>query len=100
MHNNLNSGRSSVVLGEYFRFSVVLYNGYSKPKVTGGDHLRARLFNERLKAYTPGTILDHGNGTYTATVQALWTGQAQLQVEVLYTKEIMITAVRLRSTWV
>ncbi|XP_060593181.1 NXPE family member 3-like isoform X1 [Ruditapes philippinarum] len=92
-------GRSSVVLGEYFCFSVVLYNGYGNPKVIGGDHLRARLFNERLKAYTPGTILDHGNGTYTATVQALWTGQAQLQVEVLYTKEIMTTAVRLRSTW-
>jgi hypothetical protein len=99
MHN-LNSGRSSAFLGEYFRFVVVLYNGYGNAKVIGGDHLRARLFNERLKAYTPGTILDHGNGTYTATVRALWTGQAQLQVEVLYTKEIMITAVRLRSTWV
>jgi hypothetical protein len=99
-HNHLYSGKSSVVLGEFFRFSVELYNGYGKPKVTGGDHLRARLFNDRVKAYTPGTIFDHGNGTYTATVQALWIGQAQLQVEVLYTKEILTAAVRLRNIWV
>ncbi|XP_060583957.1 NXPE family member 3-like isoform X2 [Ruditapes philippinarum] len=92
-------GRSSVFLGDYIDFNVILYNGYDKPKNTGGDHLRARLYNDLLGAYTPATIFDHNNGTYTVTVQALWIGRAQLEVEVLYTKETIITAIRLRRTW-
>jgi hypothetical protein len=96
----LQSGRCSVFLGEYVDFTAILYNGYGKPKYSGGDHLRARLYNDLLGAYSPGTILDHNNGTYTVTVQALWIGRAQLEVEVLYTKETLITAIRLRRTWV
>ncbi|XP_060575748.1 NXPE family member 2-like [Ruditapes philippinarum] len=92
-------GSSSVFLGEYVLFTVVLFNGYGIQKDTGGDQLRARLYNNVLKAYTPGTIFDHDNGTYTVAVQALWTGQAQLQVEILYTKEVMIPTIRLRRTW-
>ncbi|XP_060588706.1 NXPE family member 3-like [Ruditapes philippinarum] len=92
-------GRCSVFLGEYVDFTAILYNGYGKPKYTGGDHLRARLYNDLLGAYSLGTILDHNNGTYTVTVQALWIGRAQLEVEVLYSKETMTTAFRLRRTW-
>jgi hypothetical protein len=68
--------------------------------ITGGDHLRARLFNESLKAYIPGIILDHENGTYTVTFQVFWIGKAKLEVEVLYTKEIIATVIRLKRFWV
>jgi hypothetical protein len=68
--------------------------------ITGGDHLRARLFNESLRAYIPGTILDQENGTYTVTFQAVWIGLAKLEVEVLYTKEIIATVIGLRRFWV
>ncbi|XP_060586983.1 NXPE family member 3-like isoform X2 [Ruditapes philippinarum] len=94
-----NRGRRSVFLGEDIIFTIVLYNGYGNPKDTGGDHLRARLFNHSLGAYTPGSIEDHANGTYTVTFPSLWIGNAEIEVEVLYTHEIIGTAIRLRKTW-
>ena len=80
--------------------TVTLYDGYCRKKTTGGDHIRARLFNEELQAYTNGKVYDHDNGIYSVTFNALWTGLAKAEIELLYTVEIIAAMIRVRELWV
>ncbi|XP_053397036.1 NXPE family member 3-like isoform X2 [Mercenaria mercenaria] len=88
-----------VYVGDTILFKVFLFDGYGKLKSVGGDHLRARLFNDSIKAYTNGHITDHKNGTYTVQVDALWSGAAHLEVELLFTREVIAAMLRLRRDW-
>ncbi|XP_053381504.1 NXPE family member 3-like [Mercenaria mercenaria] len=92
-------GDHVVNLTETVRLSVILYDGYGRPKTTGGDHLRARLYNNSVDASVPGQVLDHRNGTYTVTIEALWTGWAAVEVEVLFPREIIAAGLRIRTAW-
>ncbi|XP_045185355.1 NXPE family member 3-like isoform X2 [Mercenaria mercenaria] len=92
-------GNHVINLGDTIRLNVILFDGYGKAKSTGGDHLRARLFAYSFDAFAPCTVLDNRNGTYTVTAEALWTGWSKLEVDVLFPKEIIATALRIRTTW-
>jgi hypothetical protein len=69
-------------------------------KTEGGDHLRTRLYNDNLKAYANGDVVDHNNGSYTVTHNALWPGLAQVEIELLYPREVLAAMIRRRQNWV
>jgi hypothetical protein len=69
-------------------------------KTKGGDYLRTRLYNDNLKAYANGEVLDHKNGSYTIRHNALWAGLAKVEIELLYPKEILAAIIRRRHHWV
>ena len=94
------SVQGKIYLGDSFVITVTLYDGYGRKKTTGGDHIRARLFNDELQAYTNGFVSDHDNGTYSMTFNALWTGHAKAEIELLYTMEVIAANVRVRKLWV
>ena len=79
---------------------VTLYDGYGRTKTSGGDHIRARLFNDELQAYSIGNVYDHDNGTYSVKFNALWTGHAKAEIELLYPMEVIAAIVRVRELWV
>ncbi|XP_045194220.2 NXPE family member 3-like [Mercenaria mercenaria] len=93
------NGDRLIYVGDTILFNVFLFDGYGKKKYVGGDHLRARLFNDSIKAYTNGHITDHRNGTYTVQLDAIWSGVTHLEVELLYTREVIAAMLRLRRDW-
>lgn len=92
-------GAEDVYLGDTIRFNVYLFDGYGKAKTVGGDHLRARLFTNALKASTTGRVYDYKNGSYSVYFPALWTGQAVVEIELLYPSEIIAANFHIRNTW-
>ena len=94
------SVQDKIYLGDTFVIRVTLYDGYGRMKTTGGDRLRARLFNDLLQAYSNGNVFDHDNVTYIVTINAVWTGTAKAEIELLYTREVIAANVRVRELWV
>ncbi|XP_053390597.1 NXPE family member 3-like, partial [Mercenaria mercenaria] len=86
-----------IYIGDAIRLNVILFDGYGKKKSVGGDHLRARLYSIDKKAFTAGLIRDHENGTYTVHFEALWSGQANIQIELLFPRELIATMLRIRN---
>ena len=68
---------------------MVLRNGYNQTRLQGGDHLRARIYNQTLEAFAPGHVIDHNNGTYTVVLKASWPGRQTISVTLVYRREII-----------
>ena len=76
-------------VGDEIKLKVTLRNGYNKIRPFGGDQLRVRTYNEKLKAYTPGYVIDHDNGTYTAILGAYWPGKQNIELILAYRRELV-----------
>lgn len=50
------------------------------PKKSGGDVLLARMHDSVLGAGVAGRVVDHLDGSYSATFSLLWEGSAQVEV--------------------
>ncbi|XP_060586994.1 NXPE family member 2-like isoform X1 [Ruditapes philippinarum] len=88
-----------IAVGDSIDIKLIIYDGYGNMKTKGGDYLRTRLYNDNLKAYANGEVLDHKNGSYTIRHNALWTGLAKVEIELLYPKEILAAIIRRRHHW-
>ncbi|XP_060083110.1 NXPE family member 4-like [Ylistrum balloti] len=74
-------------LGEIIKVNIRLYDGYGKPLTYGGDVLRIWLTSTANNANANGYVIDHGNGSYTGHVIALWTGKSVIKTSIAATKE-------------
>ena len=73
--------------GENIELHIILRDGNGKDRTRGGDKLRVRMFNTTQQAFVAGHVTDHDNGSYTATVPALWSGNQNISVFLAYTRE-------------
>ncbi|XP_056306733.1 NXPE family member 3 isoform X2 [Danio aesculapii] len=55
----------------------------------GGDFFKVKLFNSKLKASVYGEVVDHRNGTYSASLLLPWEGQAQVSVRLEHSSEVV-----------
>jgi hypothetical protein len=90
--------RGTYHLGDTIIMQAILYDAYGQAKTTGGDNIRGRMSSPDLKAYAPGTVKDHNNGTYSIIFEALWSGKAYITVTIAYTREAITAMYRLHLT--
>ena len=74
-------------VGDVIRLSITLRNGYNRTRTRGGDKLHVRIYNTTLRAYAPGHVIDHNNGTYTVFVRTFWPGGQTISVYLSYRRE-------------
>ncbi|XP_021378334.1 NXPE family member 4-like [Mizuhopecten yessoensis] len=74
-------------LGDLIRVRIMLFDGYGKPLTYGGDILRIWLTTPSKNASANGYVIDHGNGSYTGHVRALWTGSCVIKTSIAATKQ-------------
>ncbi|OWF47045.1 NXPE family member 4-like isoform X2 [Mizuhopecten yessoensis] len=74
-------------LGDIIKVRIMLFDGYGKPLTNGGDILRIWLKSTSKNASANGYVIDHGNGSYTGHVRALWTGSCVIKTSIAATKE-------------
>ena len=63
----------------------------------GGDNLRARMYNSNQGAYIAGHVTDHDNGSYTATLNAIWPGNQTISVYLAYSREAIHAIYNIRK---
>ncbi|XP_060568626.1 NXPE family member 3-like [Ruditapes philippinarum] len=85
-------------LGDTITVQTTMYDAYGQAKTTGGDNIRGRMSSPDLRAYAPGTVKDHNNGTYSIIFEALWSGEAYITVTIAYTREAITAMYRLHLT--
>ena len=73
--------------GENIELQIILRDGNGMDRTRGGDNLRARMYNAKQQAFVAGHVTDYDNGSYTATVPALWSGNQKISVFLAYTRE-------------
>ncbi|XP_069120350.1 NXPE family member 3-like isoform X2 [Argopecten irradians] len=79
--------KSVVKLGEDVIVDIILYNGRNEPLTRGGDVLRLWLREPSHKASVSGHVIDHGDGSYTGIVKAMWAGNPEVMFSIANTKE-------------
>ncbi|KAM8884748.1 LOW QUALITY PROTEIN: NXPE family member 3-like [Synchiropus picturatus] len=84
-------------VGDELRVTITMKDFLGKPKKTGGDVLVARVHNSVLQAGVAGQVIDHENGSYTATFPLLWTGKATIEVTLLHPSEAVTVIRRLNK---
>ncbi|KAK3593272.1 hypothetical protein CHS0354_012366 [Potamilus streckersoni] len=87
-------------VGQIIEVNVELFDGYSKRRTIGGDDVRVRLYNDDLKAYANGYVIDNGNGSYIARLIALWKGKSRIEVTLYHTREAIKAMYRMREQFV
>ncbi|KAH3701675.1 hypothetical protein DPMN_076666 [Dreissena polymorpha] len=66
-------------------------------KRAGGDFLKIFLCNDHMRSAIRGRVIDHGNGTYTAEVEAAWSGKSEVIVTLSYPREAITAMYRTRK---
>ncbi|XP_069128395.1 NXPE family member 3-like [Argopecten irradians] len=79
--------RTKFRVGDEIIVDIVLYNGRGERATVGGDMLRVWLRETTLKASVAGYVIDHGNGSYTGFVKAIWAGNPELMFSIGNIKE-------------
>ncbi|XP_069128396.1 NXPE family member 3-like [Argopecten irradians] len=83
----VNVRKTEFRVGDEIIVDIVLYNGRGERATVGGDMLRVWLREITLKASVAGYVIDHGNGSYTGIVKAMWAGNPELMFAIGNTKE-------------
>ncbi|XP_060063209.1 NXPE family member 3-like [Ylistrum balloti] len=78
---------SNVSIGDDIIVDIVLYNGRGERSKMGGDILRVWLREPSVKASVSGHVTDHGDGSYTGVVKAMWAGKPEVMFSIANTKE-------------
>ncbi|KAL3862437.1 hypothetical protein ACJMK2_008403, partial [Sinanodonta woodiana] len=87
-------------VGQIIEVIIELFDGYGKRWTSGGDDVRVRLYNDDLKSYASGHVIDNGNGSYTAKLVALWEGQSRIDVTLYHTRDAIRAMYRMREQFV
>ncbi|XP_069100912.1 NXPE family member 4-like [Argopecten irradians] len=83
----LNKSSSVYTVGDIIEVHIIVFDGYGKPLTEGGDILRIWLTSPTLQARVNGYVVDHGNGTHTGYVRALWKGKCVIKTSIAATKQ-------------
>ncbi|XP_048246535.1 NXPE family member 3-like [Haliotis rufescens] len=76
-------------LNETINVKIVLMDRKERPKTRGGDMLVVWMKDTVKQASSAGSVIDHGNGTYTGVLRTMWTGQAVIYAAILSSRERM-----------
>lgn len=58
--------------------------------------VRVWLRESSLGAASVARLVDHGNGSYTATLKAFWIGQPEVRVSIISPREVIAAAFKRR----
>ena len=83
----MENGKKVFQLGENVTVRITLSDGSGKAKTVGGDHVRVWMVEPSKKASSAGYVIDHGNGTYTGHLKALWVGIPLIRAAIAITCE-------------
>ena len=76
---------------------ITLYNHAGERQTRGGELLRVILGGvDANKSFSTGYVQDNQNGTYTAELEALWTGRSTITADVLYSRQSIAAMYRMR----
>ncbi|XP_036445307.1 NXPE family member 3-like isoform X2 [Colossoma macropomum] len=84
-------------VGDNITVIITARDGLNNSKAYGGDFFQAKLFNAELKASVYGEVVDHHNGTYTATFRLSWEGQAKVSIRMIHSSEAVQVLLRHRE---
>ncbi|KAL6475900.1 hypothetical protein MHYP_G00143990 [Metynnis hypsauchen] len=93
----LQNPRTNYSVGDVISVVITARDDLNNSKVYGGDFFQAKLFNTELKASVYGEVVDHDNGTYTATFKLLWEGQANVSIRLIHSSEAVEVLLRHRE---
>jgi hypothetical protein len=80
-------GKHDYVIGDAISIAITLYTGYGKPKTMGGDYIRVWMREKAKHASSCAHVVDHQNGSYTATLKALWAGTPEIVASLVHPRE-------------
>ncbi|KAI4888373.1 hypothetical protein NFI96_010906 [Prochilodus magdalenae] len=89
--------RTNYSVGDVISVLITARDALKNPKTYGGDFFQAKLFNTGLKASVYGEVVDHDNGTYTATFKLLWEGLAKVAIRMIHSSEAVEVLFRHRE---
>ncbi|XP_019634364.1 PREDICTED: NXPE family member 3-like [Branchiostoma belcheri] len=89
-------GRSYRV-GDTVKVKIQAVNIEGQKKSFGGDFWRAKIQTLENRTSAVGTVEDHGNGTYTASLRLLWPGEVTVSIMLVHPSEAVSVLRRLRS---
>ncbi|KAF5918206.1 hypothetical protein HPG69_002847 [Diceros bicornis minor] len=76
-------------LGGYLEATLRARNHRGRPKTHGGDLFWVQQLGPDLKAGVPGDVQDLENGTFLLSFPLLWAGQAEVQVRLIHSSEVV-----------
>ncbi|XP_041370634.1 NXPE family member 2-like [Gigantopelta aegis] len=83
----LGNERKLFELRDNITVRITLSDGNGKAKSVGGDQVRVWMVEPAKKANSTGYVTDHGNGTYTGHLKALWVGSPVIRSAIAITCE-------------
>ncbi|XP_078463531.1 NXPE family member 3-like isoform X3 [Lampetra planeri] len=91
-------GTRNFTVGDTLRLGVQARDHHGRDKRHGGDYFRIKVYSQRLRAGVFGSVLDHDNGSYTASVVLPWPGEALVDVKLVHSSEAVHIMSRLRDS--
>ncbi|WAR17488.1 NXPE2-like protein, partial [Mya arenaria] len=84
-------------LGDSIRVMIDLYDHAGHRKSSGGEMVRVILIGSDVPGTAvPGHVIDNGNGSYTAEIEALWTGKSRVSASLVYSRQSIAALYRMR----
>ncbi|XP_075924753.1 NXPE family member 3-like [Petromyzon marinus] len=91
-------GTRNFTVGDTLHLTVQARDHHGRDKRHGGDYFRIKVYSQRLRVGTFGSVLDHDNGSYTASVVLLWPGEALVDIKLVHSSEAVHIMSRLRDS--
>ncbi|XP_061408305.1 NXPE family member 3-like [Lethenteron reissneri] len=91
-------GTCNFTVGDTLHLAVQARDHHGRDKRHGGDYFRFKVYSEKLRAGVFGSVLDHDNGSYTASVVLPWPGEAHVDVKLVHSSEAVHIMSRLRDS--
>ncbi|XP_068128146.1 NXPE family member 3-like isoform X2 [Hyperolius riggenbachi] len=90
--------QSTYVVGQPLKVLITAIDHKGRPKSYGGDLFFAKLHSASLKAGVSGSVMDHKNGSYTATLIPQWSGETEISVKLMHSSEAIAILHQKRDT--
>ncbi|CAM9826490.1 unnamed protein product [Lampetra planeri] len=91
-------GTRNFTVGDTLHLTVQARDHHGRDKRHGGDYFRIKVHSPRLRAGAFGSVLDHDNGSYTASVVLPWPGEALVDIKLVHSSEAVHIISRLRDS--
>ncbi|WAR16302.1 NXPE3-like protein [Mya arenaria] len=84
-------------LGDIIKVKIELYDHAGIRKSSGGEVVKVILTGSDLtNTAATGYVIDNGNGSYTAEIEALWAGKSKLSASLVYSRQAIAALYRMR----
>ncbi|XP_075924551.1 NXPE family member 3-like isoform X2 [Petromyzon marinus] len=91
-------GTRNFTVGDTLYLGVQARDHHGRDKRHGGDYFRIKVYSDTLRAGAFGSVLDHNNGSYTASVVLPWPGEALVDIKLVHSSEAVQIISRLRDS--